>query len=107
MRSGMPWTFPTRLLRNFQEHRMYHLIAYADPVLPLDAPAEVDPHVTLDAVIGQDGIIMELGPKSGDPSLMPAALETVRHWTFRPLKLNGIPVEVKTEIEVTFQPRNA
>jgi protein TonB len=38
----------------------------------------------------------------GDPLLVPAALEAVKGWTYRPTLLNGMPVEVLTQIEVRF-----
>lgn len=58
--------------------------------------------VTLDAVIGKDGIIQTLAFRSGDAALTDAAIETARHWTYRPVLLNGRPVEIVTEIDVHF-----
>jgi outer membrane biosynthesis protein TonB len=78
------------------------LIAWSNPTLPPDAPPGVDPRVVLDAVIGKDGSILQLEPRSSDPILVQAALETVRHWKYRPTTLNGIPVEVATQVEVHF-----
>ncbi|HOK45368.1 MAG TPA: energy transducer TonB [Bryobacteraceae bacterium] len=34
--------------------------------------------------------------------LVPAAVEAVRQWRYRPTLLNGDPVEVETEITVFF-----
>jgi protein TonB len=34
--------------------------------------------------------------------LIPAALEAVKQWRYRPYLLNGEPVEVETTITVTF-----
>jgi hypothetical protein len=94
--------FPTRIRLDAAEHRMYHLIAYSEPVLPSDAPPGIASNVVFDAVIGKDGTILELTPRSGDPSLVEAAHDTVRHWTYRPTLLNGRAVEVATRIEVRF-----
>ena len=103
----MPRVFPiTRIRVNAADQRKYFLIAYADPVLPADAPQE-DACITLDAVIGKDGAILELSAQDGDPRLIQAALETVRHWTYRPTLLNGIPIEVATQIEVRFARRDS
>jgi periplasmic protein TonB len=35
--------------------------------------------------------------------LAPAAMDAVRQWHYRPLLLNGEPVEVETSITVNFQ----
>jgi len=40
---------------------------------------------------------------SGHPILVPAALDAVKQWHYRPYLLNGEPVEVETNITVTFQ----
>jgi protein TonB len=38
-----------------------------------------------------------------DPDLAAAALDAVRQWRYRPTLLNGVPVEVITEIDVDFK----
>jgi outer membrane biosynthesis protein TonB len=58
--------------------------------------------VTLDAIVGMEGAVQTLTVVSGDPRLAQAACETVRHWAYRPVLLNGKPVEVATEIDVRF-----
>ena len=40
---------------------------------------------------------------SGHPMLVPAAIEAVKQWRYRPYLLSGEPVEVETTITVTFQ----
>ena len=39
---------------------------------------------------------------SGHAALVPAAVEAVKHWRYRPYMLNGEPIEVETEITVNF-----
>jgi len=39
---------------------------------------------------------------SGHPMLVPAAIEAVRQWRYRPYVLNSEPVEVETQITVNF-----
>ena len=86
-----------------QEHRAACLIAFAEPDYPAAAKTRgIEGTVVLDAVIDREGAIMDLSVRNGHPWLAESALQTVRHWQYRPTKLNGIPVEVKTEIEVTF-----
>jgi protein TonB len=58
--------------------------------------------VRMHAVIGTDGSIQTLEAVSGDPLLVQAALDAVRHWRYRPTTLNGEPVEIDTTIDVIF-----
>jgi protein TonB len=59
--------------------------------------------VRLEAVISRNGTIESLPVISGHPLLVPAALEAVTQWVYRPMILNGDPVEVLTQIEVHFK----
>jgi len=58
--------------------------------------------VKLTGIIGIDGRIRGLTVESGNPLLITAATDAVRQWVYRPTLLNGDPVEVITEIVVTF-----
>jgi len=58
--------------------------------------------VQLSVVVGKDGSVIDVKPLTGGPSLLDAAVEAVRHWKYRPLLLNGFPVEVQTTVEVSF-----
>jgi outer membrane biosynthesis protein TonB len=58
----------------------------------------------LTAIIGTDGHVHNVRLVSGHPMLIPAAVEAVQQWVYRPTLLNGTPVEVSTEIEVAFTP---
>jgi len=58
--------------------------------------------VVLRAIISRDGTIENLQALSGHPLLVPAALNAVRQWRYRPYVLNGEPVEVETEVKVNF-----
>jgi TonB family protein len=84
------------------EYQKHFRVAYAEPVYPTEGNG-VEGTVGLDAVIGKDGSILSLDVNSGDPVLAKAALDAVRQWTYRPLKVNGIPVEVATEIDVLIK----
>jgi protein TonB len=59
--------------------------------------------VEFEAVIGKDGTIEELKVLRGHPLLVKAALEAVRQWRYQPTLLNGEPIEVVTEITVSFK----
>jgi len=73
------------------------------PVYPMLAKqARVQGNVLLDAIIGADGTIKDLRVVSGNALLISAAMDAVKHWTYRPTILNGKPVDIATEIVVQF-----
>jgi protein TonB len=69
---------------------------------PLAKQARIQGAVVLQAVIGKDGSILNLHAVSGHPMLIPAALDAVRQWKYKPYFLNGDPVEVDTQVTVNF-----
>jgi len=69
---------------------------------PLAKMARIQGMVRLEAIISRDGTIQDLKVVSGHPLLVKAALEAVQRWRYQPTLLNGEPVEVVTEIDVTF-----
>jgi len=80
------------------------LIHRVDPVYPKLAQfARVSGTVELNGIVSTDGHIKELRVASGNPLLVPAALDAVRQWIYRPTLLGGEPVEVITTITVIFR----
>jgi protein TonB len=69
---------------------------------PLARQARVQGTVVLHATISRDGKIENLQVVSGHPLLVPAALDAVRQWRYRPYVLNNEPVEVETQVTVNF-----
>jgi protein TonB len=69
---------------------------------PLARSARIQGQVVLQAVISKQGVIENLQVLTGHPMLVPAALEAVRQWRYRPYVLNNEPVEVETQITVNF-----
>ncbi len=69
---------------------------------PIAKAARIQGDVILKAIIGKDGEIQDLQLVSGHPMLVPAAIDAVRQWRYRPYLLNGQPVEVETTITVIF-----
>jgi len=65
--------------------------------------ARIQGTVVLSAVIAKDGTVENLSLLSGHPLLVPAAMDAVKQWRYRPYTLNGQPVEVMTQIHVNFQ----
>jgi protein TonB len=81
-----------------------NLIYQVTPVYPfLAKQARVEGVVTLEAIITRQGAIQSLRVLSGHILLNEAALEAVKQWRYRPTLLNGEPVEVITNIVVTFR----
>jgi TonB family protein len=75
----------------------------ASPVYPQVAKvAHIQRTVLLRAIIGKNGSAEELQFISGPPLLMRAAMDAVRQWQYSPTLLNGKPVRVDTQIQVTF-----
>ena len=58
--------------------------------------------VKLHPIIDKSGSIQELTVVSGHPLLIPAAMEAVKTWRYKPTLLNTEPVEVDTTIDVIF-----
>lgn len=69
---------------------------------PLAKMAGLQGVVRLEAVIGKNGSIQNLRVISGHPLLIEAALDAVKQWRYEPTLLDGVPVEVVTEIDVAF-----
>jgi protein TonB len=72
-------------------------------VYPLPAKAaRVQGAVTFQAVIRKDGHVETLQLVSGPPLLVKAAEDAVQQWLYKPIMLNGNPVEVVTTVSVNF-----
>ncbi len=73
------------------------------PYPPIARAARVQGQVVLTAIIAKTGEIENIGLVSGHPMLVPAAIDAVRQWRYRPFLLNGEPIEVETTITITFE----
>jgi len=79
------------------------LVSQPHPVYPLEAKqAHIQGVVKLNATIAKDGTMLHLEVIEGHPLLVPAAIDAVRQWVYKPTLLNGQPVEVMTEVDVNF-----
>ena len=80
-----------------------NLIRRVEPVYPpLARNARIQGRVVLVAVISKAGTIEKLHALSGHPMLVPAAVDAVSQWRYRPYILNSQPVDVETQITVNF-----
>jgi protein TonB len=74
-----------------------------EPVYPQAAiQAGITGSVKLSVVLDKEGMVQQMQSQSGHPLLVPAAIEAVRQWEYKPTLLNGKPVEVATVVEVMF-----
>ena len=64
--------------------------------------AQIQGTVVLDATIGKKGDVESLQIVSGHPMLAPPAIEAAKQWKYQPYLLNGEPVEVETQLQVSF-----
>jgi periplasmic protein TonB len=79
------------------------LIRRVQPVYPpLARSARIQGPVVLSALISKSGTIENLHALSGHPMLVPAAIDAVSQWRYRPYILNSEPIEVETQITVNF-----
>jgi len=115
LRDGFPWAIsearpvlppaPPVAVRQFRPSSLLEgsLIRRVMPVYPYPAKlAHVQGPVILAATISKAGVMEEVHVVSGHPLLVGAAVEAVSQWRYRPYILNGLPVEVATQITVNF-----
>ena len=79
------------------------LVRRVEPVYPpIARTARVEGPVVLEAIISKEGTMKNLRLISGHPLLVPAAIEAVSQWRYKPYLLNGEAIEVETQITVNF-----
>ena len=79
------------------------LLNHVKPVYPHEAwIAGIEGIVKLHVVVATDGSVKDVQVVSGHPLLVQPALDAVRDWKYKPTTLNGVPVEIDTEIDVDF-----
>jgi TonB family protein len=65
--------------------------------------ARVNGEVELELIVGKDGIPRDIRVVKSLPRLDEAAIQAVGQWRFKPALLNGVPVEAKTRVAMTFK----
>lgn len=103
--TGNPETSATQPKANVpgtvMEQRLVHKV---DPVYPPNAVrSKLQGVVTLDVIVGEDGVVKDLHATSGPDELARSALEAVKWWRFQPYEVDGKPAAVETTIEVEFR----
>lgn len=101
----IPTPVPRAMEKVFRRSEMLQgmLIRKVEPTYPpLARAARIQGSVVLAAVISKAGTIDNLRLISGHPMLVPAAINAVSQWRYRPYVLNGDVIEVDTQITVNF-----
>jgi len=96
---------PPRVEKPIRVSRMMDgsLIHRVQPDYPAIAKqAGIQGVVVIAALISKEGSIENLQVLKGHPMLIPAAINAVKQWRYRPYILNGDPIEVDTQITVNF-----
>lgn len=59
--------------------------------------------VVLRVIISKKGKVREISVISGHPLLVPAAIDAVKQWRYKPYRVAGHKVEAQTEVVVNFE----
>ena len=83
------------------------LIRKVTPLYPQFARASrITGTVRFTVVIGKDGGINSMQIASGHPGLVFAAQAALQQYVYKPTIVDGNPVEVVTQVSITFPPAN-
>jgi TonB family protein len=79
------------------------LVKKVAPEYPAEAKDKrIQGQVVLSVIVGKDGEVEHVALVSGHPLLAPPAIASVKQWKYKPYLLNGAPVEVETQVMVSF-----
>jgi periplasmic protein TonB len=80
------------------------LIKKVQPTYPKNAMAmHIEGTVELTATVSKTGEITKVKVLKGDPQLTRAAQDAVKQWKYKPYLLNGEPVEIQTQVTISFK----
>lgn len=80
------------------------LVKRVQPIYPSQAlQMRLEGTVLLEANIAKDGKISSVKVLKGESTLAKAAVDAVKQWKYNPYLLNGEPVEIQTQINITFK----
>src|SRR5205807_3521888 len=70
---------------------------------PLARQVHIQGQVQIDAVLDEQGNVVEMKVVSGPPLLYQAALDALKKWKYEPTYLNDQPIAVQMIVTITFQ----
>jgi len=95
------------------ERRIVRVGGNVKPPVPISTPqpnypavaraAHIEGLVVIDAIIDEQGDVVQAKVVEGPPLLIAAALDAVAKWKYAPTYLNGQTVSIRTHIEVMFR----
>ena len=91
---------PVRVGGDVREPKILKFVQPRYPVLA--KRTRVEGTVELEAIVTKQGFVKDVRVISGNPLLVPSAVEAVRQWHYEPTKLNGLPVAVVLTAKVHF-----
>lgn len=91
----------TRISQGVSQGLLTKKVAPVYPSMAMDLHKEGV--VELLATVSKQGTITSVKVLSGDSMLASAAKDAVRKWQYRPYLLNGQPLEVETQISISFK----
>ena len=79
------------------------IVTKVPPEYPQDGKDQrIQGAVVMRVNIDKEGNVSNIQLISGHPLLAPAAIEAVKQWKYKSYLLNGMPVEVETQVTVNF-----
>jgi TonB family protein len=91
-----------RLSQEVAKKMLSHGVVPAYP--PIAKAAGIGGAVAIFVVIGKDGAIQDLHLISGHPLLTHASLDALKQWRYKPLLLDGQPIDAQTVVVVDYTP---
>ena len=70
---------------------------------PLARQAHIQGQVQIDAILDEQGNVIDMKVVSGPPLLYQAALDALKKWKYEPTYLNDQPIAVEMIVTITFQ----
>lgn len=93
----------SKLLRVGGEVKAPRQMYAPTPQYPIWAQREmIQGVVEIDAIIDENGHVIEERAISGPGPLIAAAIEAVKHWKYEPTYLNGVPCAIGLTVKVVF-----
>ena len=84
-----------------------NLLKKVEPVYPPEAvETRVEGTVQFTVIIGKDGKVQDIQLIRGNALLVPAAKKAVTQYIYKPVTLNGDPIQVVTTVDVVFALRD-
>jgi len=98
--ASSPGSFAT-VSRGISGGQLLHRV---EPVYPAEALlSRLEGRVILAAMVIEDGTVSDVKVIEGSPILVPAAVDAVEHWQYKPFELDGKPMKNEIGIKIDFK----